>query len=76
MTQRSVLPSLLQHTVGPSDMVACNGCLADGGTVGNAASGGQSTQNTPRDIYKCLRCAGSWSPTEIPPEGKVGAHGV
>lgn len=67
MTQRSLLPSQLQHTVGPSDMVACNGCLADGGTVGNAASGGRAHRTHPGTFYKCLRCAGSWSPTEIPP---------
>lgn len=76
MTQRSLLPSLLQHTVGPSDMVACNGCLADGGTVGNAASGGRAHRTHPGTFTSAWDVQEAEVLQKYPPEGKVGAHGV
>ena len=57
-------------------MVACNGCLAGGGTVGNATSRGRPHRTHSGTFIS------AWEVQEVdvlqkyPLEGKVGAHGI
>lgn len=76
MTQRSLLPSLLQNTVGPSDMVAWNSCLVGGGTVGNATSRGRPHRTHPGILISTWKVQEAEVLEKYPLEGKVGAHGI